>query len=267
MPRANVNNINIHYRVYGDGEPLILICGMGSDLDDWIFQMRPFKKRYRLVIFDNRGIGRSDKPLQSYSIKDMAADTVGLMNHLGIEQANVLGISMGGMIAQEVALNYPARVKKLVLASTGAEGWNPETSPEVRRALKLEEGTRVDWNGNNLAKLVIAMTKYSFNSRAYRLLMTSLFRIFVRPSTLVGMEWQFRAVAGNSTIDRLHLIKSPTLVIGGTKDWIFSRGDMELLAQRIPGAKLVLVEGGNHTMMTEMHGRFNREVLAFLRTK
>jgi pimeloyl-ACP methyl ester carboxylesterase len=111
------------------------------------------------------------------------------------------------------------------------------------------------------------MTRYSCNSRTYRILLVSLFRLCIRQSTLVGMAGQFQAVAGCSTTDRLHLIKSPTLVIGGTKDWIFSRGATELLAQRIPGAKLVLLEGGNHAMMTEMHGRFNREVLAFLGAK
>lgn len=264
MPRANVNNINIHYRVYGDGEPLILICGLGADIGSWFLQLRPFKKHYRVVAFDNRGIGWSDKPSQPYSVKDMAADTVGLMDHLGIEQANVLGISMGGMIAQEVALNYPARVKKLILASTGSEGWDPEKSPKVRRSMKLEEGAQVDWNSKNLARLVVAMTGYSCNSWSHRFLLISLFRICIRQSTLVGMAGQSRAAAGCSTTDRLHLIKSPTLVIGGTKDWIFSRGDTEQMAQRIPGARLVLVEGGNHAMMTEMHSRFNREVLAFL---
>jgi 3-oxoadipate enol-lactonase len=267
MPMANVNNINIHYRVYGDGEPLILICGLGAELGSWFLQLRPFKKHYRVVVFDNRGIGRSDKPLQPYTTKDMAADMVGLMDHLGIEQANVLGASMGGMIAQEVALNYPDRVKKLVLASTGAGGWDPETSPEVRCDMRLEEGTRVDWSVNNLVRLMIAMARYSCNSRAHRFLLIALVRIFTKPSMSEGMAGQLPALAGHSTIDRLHLIKSPTIVIGGTKDWIFSRGAMELLAQRIPGARLVLVEGANHAMMTEMHGRFNREVLAFLGAK
>ncbi len=95
MPKANVNGININYGVYGHGEPLVLIMGFAGPKLGWIFQRCFFKKHYQVVTFDNRGVWRTDKPEGPYSIKMMADDTVGLMDHLGIKKANILGVSMG----------------------------------------------------------------------------------------------------------------------------------------------------------------------------
>jgi pimeloyl-ACP methyl ester carboxylesterase len=96
MPMANANGININYRVEGQGEPLIMINGMNEVQSNWRFQTGLFKKYFRTITFDNRGAGKSDKPAGSYTIKMMADDTIGLMDHLNIEKAHVLGVSMGG---------------------------------------------------------------------------------------------------------------------------------------------------------------------------
>ncbi len=118
MPKAKVNGINISYSVGGKGEPLFLIMGLGREGGDWVLQRRVFQKYFRVITFDSRGAGKSDKPGEPYTIKSMADDTVALMDYLKIGKAHVLGVSMGGMIAQEMAINYPERVGKLVLVST-----------------------------------------------------------------------------------------------------------------------------------------------------
>ncbi|MFP3880362.1 MAG: alpha/beta fold hydrolase, partial [Dehalococcoidia bacterium] len=110
MPLASVNGININYRVAGDGEPLVMIMGFSAGRIGWVPQLRFFKRYYRVVTFDNRGAGRSDKPPGPYSTGMMADDTAKLMDVLGIEKAHIMGLSMGGMIAQELAINYPQRV-------------------------------------------------------------------------------------------------------------------------------------------------------------
>jgi 3-oxoadipate enol-lactonase len=267
MPVVNVNGVNLYYQVHGSGEPLILISGLGADRKGCSFQLRHFKKFYRVVVFDNRGIGRSDKPVRPYTIRDMAADTVGLMDHLKMDQANVLGVSMGGMIAQEMALNHPQRLKRVILASTGANGWESAPNAKMSRALGVAEVTQqINWDGINWRKAMIAITSLSFNGWAYRFFMTSAYRVLVRPPMLRGVSGQMRAIGGHNTVDRLPLIKCPTLVIGGTKDWIFPRSALELLGERIPGARLVLLEGANHAMSAECHRRFNGEVGAFLRS-
>jgi pimeloyl-ACP methyl ester carboxylesterase len=92
MPKANVNGINISYRVEGQGDPLVMIMGLGSAQNNWRFQIGSFKKYYRTITFDNRGIGKSDKPTGPYTIKMMADDIIGLMDHLGIEKAHILGV-------------------------------------------------------------------------------------------------------------------------------------------------------------------------------
>lgn len=99
MPKVNVGDINMYYEVHGEGEPLLLITGLGRDLTIWILQTREFSKKYQLMVFDNRGVGRTDAPDVPYSIEMMADDTAGLLDVLGIERAHILGLSMGGFIA------------------------------------------------------------------------------------------------------------------------------------------------------------------------
>src|SRR5581483_8431240 len=118
MPTARVNDIAMYYVEAGAGEPLVLVMGLGGDHLAWGFQLRPFAERYRVIAFDNRGAGRTDAPDVPYTTPLMASDTLALMDTLGIERAHVLGVSMGGMIAQEMALAAPERIHTLHLACT-----------------------------------------------------------------------------------------------------------------------------------------------------
>src|SRR5262249_23318805 len=120
MPKVRVNGIGMFYEGAGRGEPLILIMGIGGDHLAWAFQARAFAAHYRVVTFDNRGAGQTDAPEPPYTIRTMADDTAGLMDALGLPSAHIVGVSMGGMIAQELALAYPARVRSLHLACTTA---------------------------------------------------------------------------------------------------------------------------------------------------
>ena len=123
MPKVKVNDIQMYYEVKGTGFPLVMIMGMGGNLDWWDPRLiEGLSKNFKTVMFDNRGAGRTDVSDKEFSIRLFADDTVGLMNALGISQANILGFSMGGCIAQELAINYPEKVKRLILYSTACGG-------------------------------------------------------------------------------------------------------------------------------------------------
>src|SRR4030042_1358651 len=118
MPKASVNGIRIYYEVYGQGEPLLLIMGLGASTMGWQSQTPTFSQHLRVIAYDNRDAGRSAKAEAGYSIADMADDAAGLLGQLGIDAAHVYGVSMGGMIAQELALRHTERVRSLVLGCT-----------------------------------------------------------------------------------------------------------------------------------------------------
>jgi pimeloyl-ACP methyl ester carboxylesterase len=120
VPKVKVGDISMYYEVHGEGEPLLLVTGLGADLTAFMFQTPEFSKKYQVVVFDNRGVGRTDALDMPYSTEIMADDTAGLLNVLSIEKAHILGTSMGGMIAQELALKYPQRVRSLILAAITA---------------------------------------------------------------------------------------------------------------------------------------------------
>jgi pimeloyl-ACP methyl ester carboxylesterase len=300
MPKANVNGINIAYDISGQGEPLVLIMGLGGTRQSWVFQKRTFSKHFKVVAFDSRGIGKSDKPDEPFTIKTMADDTIGLMDHLNIDKAHVLGVSHGGRVAQEVAINYPDRVNRLVLASTntGAEGID-DLPPEVLRAFGRKERTgqsdiiyagmqrctvcQADLQGKELWEHMWAahrpqmlewaeksidfdkIISLGFNKRLSRLFIIPLARLQLK---LGGIEAHVRlieATVGSSTLDRLHLIKAPTLVILGAEDKFCPPRSIEAMATRIPDVKLVKIEGSAHNILIEMKSRFNKEVVDFLR--
>ena len=257
MPLAKLNGININYKVEGQGEPLVMIMGFTASRSGWVAQIPSFKKYYRVITFDNRGAGKSDKPPGPYSTKMMADDTARLMDHLGIEKAHIVGVSMGGMIAQELAINYPQRVMQLVLACTYAcQDRTSGDTPEQAKLLQLKP-----------EKMAIAMIGLAFNKPLYRFTFGLLGRIqsrFIGASGRVGIAGQSEACRKHNTLDRLPLITAPTLVIVGTKDRTINPVSSEVIAGKIPNARLVKVEGGSHTFSLEMKNVFNREVLNFL---
>ena len=122
MPTAKIGDIQIYYEDYGQGPPLIMILGLGQDIATWNFQISELSKHLRLIVFDNRDSGKSSRSSQNYITQIMAQDILGLMDHLGIDRTHLLGTSLGGMIAQQVALMAPERVNSLILASTTSWG-------------------------------------------------------------------------------------------------------------------------------------------------
>jgi 3-oxoadipate enol-lactonase len=260
MPLAKINGINIFYKVEGQGEPLVMIMGFGAGHRGWLFQVPYFRKYYQVITFDNRGVGKSDKPPGPYSTGTMAEDTIGLMDNLHIDRAHIMGVSMGGMIAQEIAINHPQRVSKLVLGCTYAsrQGASADTK-EISEVIQLPS-----------PGMSAGIVSLSLNNPIYQWISRLVVRIaylFVSTSTKTGLRGQREACNKHNSLDRLHSINAPTLVIAGTKDRIIKPSSADLIASKIPAARLVKVEGGSHTFYMEMRSVFNGEVLKFLQDK
>jgi len=267
MPRATVNGVDMYYEVHGKGVPLVMIQGFAGNNQAWFFQTPVFKKYYKVIVFDNRGIGKTDKSSEPYTIRTMADDVIGLLDYLAIEKAHILGLSLGGMVAQEIAISYPERLVKLVLGSTlaGSEGGS-DVHPEMIKAFTTSESAaNIDFRSIPLEKVMYEMVSLAFNRRLYRMILLPLSKRSMKSIDPEGHFKQMAAVSDYTTLDRLHLIKAPTLVITGTGDRIISPIASEVIASRIPNAKLVLVKGGSHAFFMEMRGKFNKEVLGFLR--
>jgi pimeloyl-ACP methyl ester carboxylesterase len=259
MPLARLNGININYRVEGQGEPLVMIMGFSGRRSGWIRQIPFFRKHYRVITLDNRGVGKSNKPPGPYSTRMMADDTIGLMDLLGIEKAHIMGVSMGGMIAQELAINYPQRVMKLILACTYAR--QDEMSGNT-----LEHGKFLRLTPKQQVSAIVGL---AFGKPFYRFIFGLLARAqigLVGSSGTVGIAGQSEACRTHNTLDRLPLITAPTLVIVGTADRVINPVSSEVIAGKIPEAKLVRIEGGSHCFSFEMKNEFNREVLNFLKS-
>ena len=276
MPKAKVNEVNIDYAVHGRGEPLVLIMAFAAPRRAWFFQTRAFRKYYKVITFDNRGVGKTDKPSEPYTVRTMADDTIGLMDYLNIDRAHILGISLGSLIAQEVAINYPERVRKLILVAAIAVGEGMrEVTEGMRRALGLEEGyseeeARNVMNNNvmnniDVMKYFTRLTALSFNKRLYRVFIVPLSKKQAKRVGYKGLMGQIQASSSCETLDKLHTIEAPTLVLVGAEDRVIPPHSSDVIASRIPHARLVKVDGGSHVLFLEMRGRFNKEVLNFLK--
>ena len=267
MPKAAMNGVNLYYQVHGDGEPLVLIQGFGGGHEGWFFQTRAFKRYFKVIVFDNRGIGRSDKSPEPYTIRTMADDVIGLLDHLGIEKAHILGMSLGGMVAQEVGINYGSRVNKLVLVCTHAgDRDTSDMHPDMLKSMGIEEGSDVpDIAGIDMNKTFSTIVRLAFNKRLYRMILVPLAQYQIKRTGVGGHMEQMEAVVDHQTADRLHLVESRTLVITGSDDKIISPHSSEDIAAQIPDSRLVKIAGGSHAFSIEMRHRFNSEVLEFLR--
>jgi len=274
MPTVRIGSIDVFYEEHGTGDPLLLIMGFATDSTAWLLQTPEFAKHYRTVVFDNRGVGRSSKPAGPYTIHEMADDALGLLDHLGIRRTHVLGLSMGGMIAQELTLRHPERVQKLVLAATYPE---PDADVERTRQFTLgkmggtvtaEGAMQIDLKAIDPLLLFQHLLPLVFNPEFIATQLPRLMQLFggalqygFSMEAIVG---QMEALVGHKATDRLHRITAPTLVLTGDADRLIPPANSDILARHIPGATLVKIPGGSHGFNIEQPELFNRTVLEFL---
>jgi 3-oxoadipate enol-lactonase len=252
----------IHYSVTGrpSAPPVLFIQGLGADKNGWNLQRLASMPWYRAVALDNRGAGRSDKPHGPYTLEQMAADAIAVLDHTGIETAHVVGASMGGAIGQLIAVAYPERVRSLTLACTAGRNhpWREELLASWRDAA-LERG--IGSMGKEAARWVIG-------PRSFRRLLPAMGWLgplaLGRPAHAFAAQVDAILNVDMETAERIGEIEVPTLVVVGNQDILTPRGDSEDLAERIPTAELVVISGAAHGFMIEHATTFNRVLFDFL---
>lgn len=265
MPKAQINDINIYYEAHGTGEPLLLIHGLASRGEGWQHQLPTLSQHYTTIIFDNRGVGATDQPDEAYSIARMADDAAGLLTHLGIAQAHVFGVSMGGMIAQELALRHPHRVNRLALGCTHCGIHNCIPAPRwVGDIFRTAKGRpRAD-----VARDFIP-ANWSQKTRTTRpeLIETTCTQQLNNGQQNHAYWRQLMAIYQFDTYDRLPQITQPTLVLTGQEDLLIPPGNSAIIAERIPNARLVEFADASHLFFIESAAAVNQTLNEFLQEK
>lgn len=262
MPKTRVDDIELYYEIHGRGEPLVLIAGLGVGSWVWFKQVPTLAEKFQTIVFDNRGAGRSDKPAGPYTIARMADDVAGLLRALGVERAHVLGASMGGFIAQELALSHPRMTRRLILACTSFGGrHHVPPSQEVLQAMGSLDGLNTEERARQHIHLAFSSSYIREHpeelERAIQLRLAN-------PIPEHAYLGQLQAAIGFDAEARVSSIQAPTLVITGDQDMMVPAENSRRLAARIPGAKLVIIEGAGHSVFIERADTFNRAVIEFL---
>jgi len=259
MTTAVAGDVRLAFDVRGTGEPVLLIQGLGYGRTGWGSLPGRLARSHTVVTFDNRGFGDSDKPPGPYSTAELAGDTLAVLDAAGLERAHVIGASLGGMIAQELALAAPERVDKLVLVCTTPGGDASFPMPEQTVALFGQAAT-LDPQDALRRFVVNALSPDAPDELVEEVL---AYRV-ANPPDPAG--WQAQAAAGptHDVVERLHELRMPTLVVHGTADNVVDCRNAELLAERIPNARLELVEGAGHLLFWEHADRVSALIEEFL---
>ncbi|MBW1785531.1 MAG: alpha/beta fold hydrolase [Deltaproteobacteria bacterium] len=263
MKTVKANGIDIAYRIDGSGDPLILIGGFTMVKESWGLQVADLAKRFRVITFDNRGVGGSTAPAEPFTIADMAADTIGLMDALDIPSAHFFGVSMGGLIAQVLALDYPDRVRKAALGCTthgGKHAVQPEK--EVMAILGKAADPGIPPEESLRMRLPIIMSE-GFRQDHPRRVEAFVSDGLRHMPTAQGAKGQMGALSRFNVRDRLGEITCPVLVITGSEDRMMPPENADLLTDGISGAELVVIEGAGHSFFFEKPEEVNRVLIDF----
>lgn len=259
MAIARVRDLDVYYEVHGEGnaEPLLLIHGLGSSTEDWEPQVSFFARRYKVVTYDVRGHGRTDKPKALYSVRLFSEDAAALIQHLGLGGAHVMGISMGGMIALQLVADHPHLVRSLTIVNSGPELVLRTLKQKVaiyqRFAIVRLMGMRK--MGEVLSSALLPMPEHADARRTF-------VERWARNNPRAYLR-SLRALIGWSVTDRLGAITCPTLVVGADQDYTpveFKRA----YTDKIPNARLVVIPASRHMLPVERPAEFNEAVLGFL---
>jgi len=263
MSKAKANGIEIAYNIDGSGEPLILIGGYTMVKESWAPQVAELSKRFRVISFDNRGVGESTVPAQPFTVADMAQDVVGLMDALEIGAAHVFGVSLGGLIAQVLALDHPTRVKKVGLGCTthgGRQAVQPEK--EVMGGLAAASDPKIPREKGFRMRVPIVFSKQFIEKEPGKIeeFLQAALRHWPTPQGAAG---QMGALSVFNVKKRLGEIRCPVLVITGSEDKMMPPENSKLLAEGIAGAKLHIIEGAGHSFCQERPEEVNRVLAEF----
>jgi len=261
----HIQGVGLHYEVSGTGSPALLISGLGGHTGFWNRQTPILSVFYQVVRFDNRGSGRSDAPTGPYSVKEMASEAVQLLDALDITSAHIVGSSMGGMIAQEVAIQYPDKALSLTLIASQCGGTHAfGAQPEHASALK--DLATLDMSPQERAR---GWAPYTL-SAGFRAGNPGLVQEYVRmsathPPTTAALRAQWSALMCYDSWDRLALITAPTLILQGEEDILVPPENADVLGVRIPDARVVHIPGAGHSLAFEAAETVNALLLEFFR--
>lgn len=256
------DGVRINYEIRGprSGTPVVLIQGLGADRGGWIAQRIPMLFKYRTLALDNRGAGRSDKPLTPWTMERMVDDVIAAMDDAGLESAHIVGASMGGGITQLLGVKYPERTRSLSLVCTACRNhpWR----------LELLDSWRVAAETSGMGHMTKEAARWTIGPRSFRRLVPLLGWLgpLALGSPASAFANQVDAILGidDEIRDALGALKVPVLVVVGNQDILTPRGDSEELADLIPTAELVVISGAAHGMMIEHASTFNKVLFEFV---
>ena len=263
---ANVNGMKIYYEATGSGTPVLLIMGFGMSCNAWEPQVRELEKHHRVLRLDNRGVARSGRVTTPYTLTDLARDAVGVLDVEGIETAHVVGVSMGGMVAQELALQFPARVRSLTLIATNPGG----RGHRIPRAKALALFLRANTSTGTTRIKALARLLYPKKARAHfenhpeQMAITQELRDPIPRKTLV---FQLAALVIHDTRRRLKQLEGvPTLIARPREDILVRPSGSDLLHQEIPDSRMISFAGAGHGLTEQCALELNSHLLAHFAT-
>ncbi len=267
MPKVHVNGIDLYYEVSGSGQPLVLIAGLGYGLWQWHKMIPGLAEHFKVIAFDNRGAGQTDKPPGPYTVQMLAADTAGLIETLGAAPVAIMGHSMGGFVAQELAITRPDLVAKLILASTNFGGpRHIPITPEAMAVLADRSGDPVD-----LVRRGVAVACAPGFADAHPEVLQELIA-YRLGDPVPPTAYQAQLAIGLALYDekacfehRLGAVAAPTLILFGEHDRVVPPGNADLLAARIPGSRVQIISGVGHIFPIEAPDRAVEVVVGFLK--
>jgi 3-oxoadipate enol-lactonase len=258
MPFVVNEGVKIYWDECGFGEPLLLIMGLSYPSYMWHRTRPVLAQRYRTIAFDNRGIGQSDVPSGVYSMPSMASDGAAVLDAADVEAAHVFGLSMGGMIAQEFALQYPKRVRSLILGCTAAGGPHAVRAEAAVIETLLRQGMTPEESREAFTPFI-----YDPATPRERINEDMAIRMKWYPAPQ-GYAGQLQGIFGWEAYSRIAQITVPTLVIHGKTDRLIPAANAKLIAERIPGARLVLIPHASHIFETDQPAAAHQAILEFL---
>ena len=261
--QCKANGINISYEESGSGEPLFLLMGLGAPGIKWAPHIAAYEKHFHVYALDNRGAGQSDKPVAyAYTIEDMAKDTIGVMDALGISSAHFNGISMGGAIAQYIAVHYPERVRSVILTNTF-----PYCNVSFRRSIELlrEANGQLDpITSGRLTQWIIYAQPFMEEHEDFMLQSEQEDMNYPHPMPSYAFKAQCNAILGFNEYENLKNITAPVLVVAGDMDLFIPVYLTMEMVNAIPGAKLYMAKNGGHVQHWEQLDTYNQVTLDFL---